>query len=508
MHFQALLVVRASALAGLVTAGFIAASASEYRPADLEAAVDARQAQTFFALTDDQQQAVRKSVAPPPLAQRRNPYSTPMYYPMWGETSFDGTLHADWQEALIRDWAEVGMTQLHFYAYPDGVGTETRTYDVTEATREGIAMFRRLCRKYGIKIGMRVDLPYSLDNSGKLPIGDYWIAHPRNPDNELKPYWEWLAGIVSQFKGNLEYVILGDEIDWKEKDREKAWSAEIYMEVFRQAADTIHKADPETKVSMYGASSGRWNEVIGLLQSGYTDYGDAIAINHYDYTVISGFKEDLKKYSPDKKLALLSNGVGYIASDTPHRNPPEDPYSRYNDRDQAAMIARTMYTWWDIDADVAPYYICLRGYTYKGEYHPWWYGFFGFMDLVIDENDQPSIKRYPGWYAFRTIAAVFHDRPSFTEPSFRVEAPGGAGYLKAHERAGQELLIIAWGNGKTDLRIGTTEYGFPVRVDLMDHNQWTDVPAVSDESGVTLQDIELELAPTIIRLVPLAAHAK
>ena len=128
------------------------------------------------------------------------------------------------------------------------------------------------------------------------------------------------------------------------------------------------------------------------------------------------------------------------------------------------------------------------------------------MDLVIDENDAASVTRYPGWYAFRTVASVFHDRDSFAEPSFAVTAPGGAHYLKAHERPGRELLLIAWGDGKTDLRIESTEYGYPVRVDLQDHDQWADVKATADESGTTLHDVELALAPAIIRLVPIESR--
>ncbi|MSR65048.1 MAG: hypothetical protein EXS18_04620 [Verrucomicrobiae bacterium] len=456
---------------------------------------------SFSSLKADEQDVIRKAVAPPPLGKRRNPYSTPMYYPMWGGTSFDGTLHEDWQEALVKEWAEIGMTKLHFYQYPNGVGTEKREYTLSQADREGIPMFVRLCRKYDIKLGLRVDLPYTLDNSSEHPNADYWIAHPNNSGNELKPYWVWLSEVVTLLKGHLEYVILGDEIDWKQQDKEKAWSADLYMKVFTQAADTIHKADPAAKVSMYGASSGRWNEVLGLLQSGYTKYGDAIAINHYDYTMLRGFKDDLKKYSPDKKLLLLSNGVGYISSDTTQRNPAKDPYSRYNDLDQAAMIARTMYTWWDVDADVAPYYICLRGYSYKGKYNPWWYGFFGFMDLIIDENDKATVKHYPGWYAYQTVANVFHDRDAFREPAFAVESESKAEFLKAHERKGKELLIMAWGKGTTNIRIHTTQYGNPVQVSVLDHQKWSDVSATKDAEGITLHDVPLTLAPTILRLV-------
>jgi hypothetical protein len=462
---------------------------------------------TFSSLSAQKQKAIRNAVAPPPLGKRRNPYSTPMYYPMWGSSSFDGKLHEDWQEALVKEWAEIGMTKLHFYLYPHGVGTEKRDYALYPSDREGIQMFLRLCQKYDIKLGMRVDLPYTLDYADKEhPVGDYWISHPNNPQNELKPYLSWLTEVVTLLKGNLEYVILGDEIDWKKEDQEKAWSADLYMKVFTQAADAIHKTDPATKVSMYGASSGRWNEVLGLLQNGYTKYGDAIAINHYDYTALNGFKADLKKYSPHKNLMLLSNGVGYIACDTTLRNPPKDPYSRYNDLDQAAMIARTMYTWWDVDAGVAPYYICLRGYSYKGEYHPWWYGFFGFMELNIDENDRATVKRYPGWYAYQTIANVFHDRDAFHQPSFKItDENNRAQQLKAHERDGKELLLMAWGSGngksETDIHIDSTRYGYPVQIHWLDPQKWSDISATKDARGITIHAVPMALAPTIIRLV-------
>lgn len=461
----------------------------------------------FSGLKPAQQATIHQAVAPPPLAKRRNPYSTPMYFPMWGSSSPDGKLHADWQEALVKEWAELGMTKLHYYVYPNGNGTENRSYTIDLDFRAGNKMFVDLCRKHGLKIGLRVDLPCTLDKSGPgvEPATDYWIAHPNNPNNELKPYFDWLSNLVTLMKGNVEYIILGDEIDWKKEGGDRAWNAEIYMKFFTEAARVIHQADPAVKVSMYGASSGRWNEVLGLLKAGYAKHGDAIAINHYDYTVLNGYKNDLKKYSPDKKLLLLSNGVGYISSDTKDRNPSTDPYSRYDDLGQAAMIARTMLAWWDVDADVAPYYICMRNIAYQGKAHPCWYGFFGFMDLVIDDQDHASIRRYPGWYAYQTVAQVFHDRAAFRDPSFTVEADdGGVQFLKAYERANQELLIVVWGksrNSKTNLRINTTRYAYPIRVDLLDYQNWHAIPAIRGGDVTVLQDVPISMEPTIIRLV-------
>jgi hypothetical protein len=297
-------------------------------------------------------------------------------------------------------------------------------------------------------------------------------------------------------------VILGDEIEWKNGSDPKYWNADVYLKFCRQAADVIHKADPAIKVSMYSTSPARWREVIGLLKSGYAKYGDGVAINHYDYRVVKQFKEDLKKYSPEKKLLFLSNSVGYIACDTTERNPPTDRYARCNDLDQAAMIARTMYSWWDADTDVEPYYICLRTMVYRGKRIPHWYGLFGFMDFIIDEKDQATIQHYPGWYAYQTVAQVFDDRDAFTEPAFVVESEPQAEFVKAHEQKGKELLLICWGKGKTNVRIASKDYVYPAQIDLLDYQRWKDIPATKDNNnGVTLADVPLTLAPTIIRLV-------
>jgi hypothetical protein len=471
----------------------------------LRASLPAEPAPAFSDLSPEKQERIRKSLAPPPLIKRRNPYSTPMYYPMWGSGSPDGKPHPEWQDVLIKDWADLGLTRLHFYAYPQD-GTN-RSYTLTSNERAGIRNYLLSCDKNGLKNGLRVDLPCEIDNSKGRPVPNYWIAHPDNPQNELIPYFAWLAEVATVMKGRLEYLILGDELEWKLGDP-KGWNADSYLRFFNRAAEVIHKVDPSVKVSMYAATPSRWREVIGLINAGYTEHGDGVAINHYDYKVIKRLKDELNQYSPNKKLLFLSNGVGYIACDTSERNPPKDGYKRYNDLDQAAMIARTMYTWWNADTDVAPYYICMRNIVYHGKVSPCWYGFFGFMDLIIDEHDHATIKHYPGWHAFRTIAQVFHDRDGFKEPQFAVESTDfSADFVQAHERKGKELLIICWGKCKTNLRIESKEYAYPVQIDWLDYEKWRDIPAIVESNAITLTEVPLRLAPTIIRLVATEVQA-
>ena len=143
----------------------------------------------------------------------------------------------------------------------------------------------------------------------------------------------------------------------------------------------------------------------------------------------------------------------------------------------------------------------MRNIVYHGKRSPCWYGFFGFMDLIIDEQDQATIQHYQGWHAFRTVAQVFHDRDAFKDPKFAVESDPSAEFIQAHERKGKELLIICWGKGKTDLRIASKEYAYPLEIDWLDYEKWRDIPAIAESNAITLTDVQLGLAPTIIRLV-------
>lgn len=468
----------------------------------------------FDTLTATQQLAIRRAVAPPPLGERRNPYSTPMYYPQWGDRSPDGKVHPEWQEALIRDWAELGLTKLHLFLYPEGTGSDKRNFTIDEQTRLGLQEFVRLCKKYNIRIGLRIDPPYSRRDPSELPPGsdpqpDLWPSHPDNPQNELKPFLGWLTEIVTLLRGNVEYMILGDELDLREKrPGGKSWSYETYMRFFKQVVESVHKVDSKVKVSMYATHPRRLEDVKGLMDAGYARYGDAIAINNDNYDVLRKFTSDLKTIAPGKEFPLLSNGVGYIPSDSPDRNPADAKYPKYDDKAQAGLIARNMYTMWSANMGVAPYYVCLRTITYHGKKDILWYGFFGFMDMVIDEQNNATIIRHPGWYAYRTVAQVFHDRPAFKEPTFPVKADNAdVTHLKAYERDGKELLVILWSDkteGTTNIRLGADTYGYPVQISLLNQDQWTAVSATKEkagEAGTTLWNVPVGKSPTILRLV-------
>lgn len=475
----------------------------------------------FSDLPVDQQEKIRKMSATPSAQERYGPYSTPMYYLMYKGYEYDGTLdkgptgrtyikdqpgpdyghwaldrnRPDWQEAMVRDWAELGLNNTHLNIYP-----LDDKLDLPAEYLKAIEDFANISEKYGLKVGVRLD-----------PPGGYvaWDVNPDNPENHLKAYLQWTRTLAELLKGKTAYWVLGDELTLHEKGEkdlpEKAWTTQGYLDYFRQVSSVIKEADPRAKVSMFGAESGKWDVVLNLLKHGYAKYGDAVAINYYNYSDVPRFFDDARKLAPG--LMFLSNGVGYCSNGLVEPRYPEgDPYSKLpSEEAHGNTIAKNMFAWWDLGASTAPYYISLRNWVRDGKVYPNWYGFFGFEDYVI-ENDRLGVKRYPGWYAFQTITHTFYNRDQFKKPEFEVKSSAELTMLRAYEHAlpgGGELLLMLWndkGSLKTTIDVGSLAYRFAVRVDNFDYKKWSDLP-YRVEDGRTLIDLEVGAEPVIVRLL-------
>ena len=458
--------------------------------------------QRFSALPAERQAARRRAAEPVPLPERRAPYSTPMYYLMhkgrgFGPRDADSPRldrpRADWQEAMIRDWAELGLTSLHLYLYTYRGRPGPRV-----SHRDAWLTVKRLCAKYGLGLGVRLDLPSAGKTTG-------WGLHPLNPDRDLESCLAWVREVAATFRGAARYYIIGDELNFGRVAPEKGgWTAELYMPVWAEVAKAIRAVDADARLSMFGASGGCWNDVRAMLSMDqYRKLAGAVAMNAPDYRTVSWHAAELDRLAPN--LKLLSNGVGYVSSgDAQPRHPQQDKYRRYSDRDQGAVVAKTMFAWWEVGADAAPYYITLRNWVIRGKTYPHWYGFFGIEDYVIDD-DRLTVKRYPAWYAFQTITHTFHDRPSFTAPGFSVTPSLEISKLSAFVRDDRELVLALWQDfHKTafiDVRIESSRFQHAVRVDLFDKDGWQDEAyTVGRDGSVTLRDVRVSFEPAIIRL--------
>lgn len=496
----------------------------------------------FSDLPRTSQYQIRGQVAPPPPTQRYGCYSTPMYYLMAEGYEYQGDLdkdpdkrcyskvkgqpgpdygfwrldrnRPDWQEAMIQDWVQLGLNNTHLNIFP-----EDDSLTISDAFRQALIDFVRLSHQYGLKIGVRLDAP-----------GGYeaWPVHPDNPENRVAEYLVWTEQIAALLKGQTAYYVLGDELTLHEKQdtpaasaspendmagrgdnvQIKQWTPEKYLEYFKQVAAAIKRADPAAKVSMFAASSGEWFNILYLLKIGYAQYGDAVAINYYNYQDVPKFFDDARRLAP--QLLFLSNGIGYTSVATAEPRYPEgDPYTRYpTERDHGNVVAKNAFAWWDLGAATAPYYISLRNWVVKGKIYPRWFGFFGFEDYVIDENDHLTVKRYPAWYAYQTIAHTFYNRDQFLAPSFAVASSADLSMFRVYQHRlaeGSELIMMLWndkGPVSAVIDIASADYRYPVRVDTFNYHNWISLPHTFDSAGCHIP-LEVDSDPMIIRLVAL-----
>lgn len=486
-----------------------------------------REGRLFSDLSIQQQRQKRLAIEPPPTGERRSPYSTPMYYllaegfqdgigsmnkPPSGNLVLDRN-RPDLQEQLLKDWAELGLASTLFLATP--------SQWANAAQLQAIEDYVRLSRKHGLKVAVRL--------AGDSTLGGVeasgWEVHPRNPGNRISEYLDWVRQAAITFKGQVDHYILGDEVNansWEmpvgdgqtqrgiRASEESRWTPSVYMELFTQVSELIKSIDPRVKLSMFGMGGFDIDYVRELYELDFSRYGDGIAANVFDSSDESAqrFIQMVRSYDPD--VRFYSNGVGYVASSETNNYPSNTgSYLLYDEHRQAVEIARIMFTCFDAGWDSAPYYIAVRQWVLPdGQAAPHWYGFFGFQDLVLDSYGNMSIKRYPAWYAFQTIAWTFYDRPSLRKPGFDIicsETPDMFRAYERHHRGADEFLMVFWNRDQThdiDIEIKGGGYLYPVQVNLFNHQNWKDVPYQLVKDGVKMS-VEAGQEPVIIRMVKL-----
>jgi hypothetical protein len=515
----------------VVVAGLVLTTAVNAQK-DSSATDPPREGPAFSSLSVSQCRKIETRLAPPPTAQRNSPYSTPMYYLLHqgyrdGVGAMDpipaGNLildrnRPDWQEVILRDWVELGLTSTLYLTTPQDW---SNPYAI-----QAIEDYFAISKKLGLRIAIRLGGDRTLQGIE----GSGWALHPQNTQNRIEEYVKWVAKVATACAGKVDYYIVGDEVNsnsWEEpigngKTRrgvkaplDRSWTPQVYMEVFTQIAKTIKAADPQAKVSMFGMGGADWPYVKSLLDLGYAEYGDAVAANIFQNEStekIQSFVQNVTTAAPHFKF--YSNGVGYVpARDTNFY--PVNPYKTlYDDIEQAHIIAKVMIQGFDAGWDALPYYIIVRQWILPdGSNAPHWYGFFGFEDLVIDEFDNLTVKRYPGWYAFQTVAHTFYDRDKFTAPNFRVTSSEELSMFRVYQHQlskspnnDSELIIIAWNDSETTqttIEIDTTRYKYPTQISLFNYNKCTDIPyTVTD--GKTKMKLSVSSEPMIIRLLDLS----
>jgi hypothetical protein len=472
----------------------------------------------FSQLSIERQAAIERRLARAPVAERDAPYSTPMYYLLHKgfKDGIDGELflesnRPDWQEELIRDWHELGLTSTHFVTTPGNWDNP----HVVKAIRDYFA----LSVKYGLRVGIRL--------AGDTKIGgierEGWDLHPGNPHNKIPAYVDWVKRVAEAGKGRVDYYVVGDEVNssgWEERAgagktrgvttaTEKRWTPEVYMKVLPLITNAIRGVDPKAKTSMFGMNGLDWTYVQGLFRAGYAKYADGVAANidfgRFPSDKLKEFVENVKAEAPG--FSFFSNGVGYVGARDTTFNPTNHKYTVYSDKEQAIRIAKIMFKAFDAGWDSAPYYIAVRQWILPdGQRAPHWYGFFGFTDLVVDKFGKLTTRRYPGWYAYQTVAHVFDSKSKISAAPFNVSTDTVVSTMRTLVRNGYECLIVLWNESRettpTTLTLPTQRFVYPRRISLYNYQMATDISYRFDQGGgLVLENVLVGTEPVLIRLV-------
>jgi len=491
----------------------------------------------FSQLPLAKQRLIMDRIAPPPIAQRDAPYSTTMVYLLakgyqdgYGSQETGSAKTAqfvldrnrpDWQEVIIKDWAELGLTSTVFYTWPSH-------WDDPE-TIQAIEDYVSQSEKYGLKVGFWLGAFVQLGGPGQKG----GTLHPDHPQNQLGAYLEWVK-IVAQFgKGRVDQYIIGDELN--SSGREKYWMPEKYMQVFVPISKAIKSVDAGAQVCMYAMGGLDWDYVQAILKLGYARHGDGVAANFRDYPpeVLHDFVDKVKKIRPD--FGLWSNGLHWVGCrDTTYYASDRSPVWVFADNEgQAVLMAQRMFKLFDANWDRAPYYISIRQWVLGDDTQvPHWYGFFGFADLIVDKYDNLTVKHYPGWYAYQTIAQIFYSQSKTHPAPFEMGLSEPVDFDRIYVRDNYECLIVLWNKpamkvtaqeylndqpsrppetvpdldrpGKvttTSITLPTQRYAYPVHIFLFNYQKLTDLPYRLADDKLVIPDVTVGTAPVIIRLV-------
>jgi len=185
----------------------------------------------------------------------------------------------------------------------------------------------------------------------------------------------------------------------------------------------------------------------------------------------------------------------------------------HDDR-QAAIVAHTMFTLWDLGWDSAPYYLYVFSRTADTNQD------FGLLSLPT--ATQPGTVS-DAWRAYQTIAQTFYNHRELTTPPFTIRlrqsekvrvddsttlrlAPPDP-FIRAWIRGDQQLLIyLVHPNsreprtGRWDILLKTDRWGCPQEIPLLDYRGRREQHYHEEQAHLVITDVEVGLQPRILTL--------
>jgi hypothetical protein len=430
-----------------------------------------------------------------PYAQRDSPYSM-VYYHLSNDPQVTRAVLGS-----IRDMGVTRTLALVYWWQAETLGGDYWKKDYREESlNEG---FYRAMDNY-----VHTSVEFGMKPSLRLGSFREWdgLWHPADPSGSVENYAKWVGKIASRYKGQIDHYVIGDEEN-KPGPGGFDGSAKMYMEkMFIPLARAIRSADPDAGISACGASSAPSTEwQLDLIQNGLPKYGTGVACNFWygvveDTWQVERFMKDIRKAWP--KAKFYANGTGYVINNGQH------------DRVQAAIVAQTMFTLWDVGWTSAPYYLYGFSMTADTKQN------YGLIDITGGEG---HFIYTDAWKAYQTIAQTFYNRDDLKQPKFKIttepsevlKAEDGVEIrlappdpvVRAYIRDDSELLLyVAYRNlreprdGRLNIALDSAEWADPRQIPLLDFTQ-RDLVAHKIENGkLVLTDIPAGRAPTIITL--------
>lgn len=433
---------------------------------------------------------------PAPFAEREAPYSMVYYYLSADED------YTRWALTSLRD---LGCTRAHALIYwwqHETLGNDDywrqmgyNADHIGEVYLKKLDNFVNISHELGLRPSFRL---------GEKHKGELW--HPADPSGAVEPYVDWVARVAERYRGKVDHYLLGDEMNKGHYGFEG--KAERYINEFViPMSKAIRAADANAKISATSVSSAPatpWQ--MDLLRAGLADYADGVAGNidsrHTELrTELEAFMDLMRREWPGVKF--FSNGVGYV-----EKFPPGQEALR------AATLAQSMFTYFDLGWDSAPYYLYRHSMTADTKQD------FGIISFPT--ADQPAVYD-AAWYAFQTIAQTFYDRDKLKAPSFRIDLAPAEIVGKAKDTAytlappgvmrrayirddGQLLLYLTYPvvphqqHGRWHVVLHSDQWGGPQRIPLGDYQTRLDMPHRYESDRIVIEDVTISEAPTIISL--------
>lgn len=369
---------------------------------------------------------------------------------------------------------------------------------IGEGFWKAVDLFVDGCRARGIRPALRLGSFREFDG----------LFHPMDPSGAVEPYAKWVGQLVTRYRGKVDhYMLLDEENDKPCAKNNYDGSPEQYLSrIVIPLSTAIRAADPDAKISTCGVGAAPATDwLLRLIDLGLPRYIDGVACNFWysmaeDRDDVVALMHAVRAKWPSARF--YSNGVVYAVN------------RGLDDMRQAACVAQSMFTFFELGWDSAPLYL----YQFS---------------MTVDTKENYGIGRFPtatdpgqrsaAWRAYQTIAHVFNDRQRVQPSEISLELTPAATietanhiqlrvvppdvYQRVFVDDGKRLIVYLVyrdfrypRSGNWNLKIESAGWGNPRLIDPLDYTSLKPLDHKAATGAIEIEDLKISTLPTIIVL--------